>query len=221
MNNTIYAIICMVALMGTTGVAQGPSWSLVSIPDTCSFRIPPTMELQKGAYRILSDAYRGQYFQANSATARNVIQQKGLNANDASARARYVRVIIETQTAKRGDYLSLGSSLSELQQSDIAELDSIAKKAFQREMDQATAAGLQPKLKSWNGTRIVSLNGVECFLTEYTRALGASPDVFVRLYRIMNNDKMHSVSVSYRLSERSLWESDLVTLLKTLQFVKR
>lgn len=88
-------------------------------------------------------------------------------------------------------------------------------------MDQATAAGLQPKLKSWNGTRIVSLNGVECFLTEYTRALGASPDVFVRLYRIMNNDKMHSVSVSYRLSERSLWESDLVTLLKTLQFVKR
>lgn len=217
----IYAILCMATLLPTTCLAQDPSWSMVSIPETCSFRIPPTMELQEGAYRVLSDAYRGRHFQANSATARNVIQQKGLNANDASAKSRYVRIIIETQTAKRGDYLVLGSSLSEFQQSDIAELDSIAKMAFQREIDQATAAGLQPKLKSWSGTRIVSLNGVECFVTEYTRALGTSPDVFVQLYRIMNNDRMHSVSVSYRLQERAIWEADLATLINSLHFVRR
>ncbi len=221
MKNHIYAILCLTSLLGTTCLAQDSSWTLVSIPDTCSFRIPPSMELQEGAYRIVSDEYHRKYFQANSATTRNVIQQKGLNSNDAPARLRYVRVIIETQTANRGDFPSLGSSLSEWQESDIEDIDSIAKMAFQREMDQATVAGLQPKLKFWNGTRIATLNGVECFVTEYTRALGTSPDVFVQLYRIMNNDKMHSVSVSYRLSEWALWESDLATLLRTLQFVKR
>ena len=184
--------------------ARYSSWETVSVPGICTFQIPPSMELQAGKYRAIMDQYRAQVLQVTDSGNRVVAQQKGLNSLDSTARSLYARVIVETQTESKGDFNSLGDPLP-LSRTELTEIDVAIKAAIQQEAAQSTSAGFRTELTSWGGTRVVRINGIDCLLTEYSRSVNDAPPAFVRLYKFMNNDRMHTVSVSYRTSESDLW----------------
>lgn len=199
---------------------QYASWETVSVPGICTFQIPPTMELQAGKYREVMDQFRTHVLQVTDSGSRVVAQQKGLNALDAAARSRYARVIVETHTASKGDFSTLGDPLA-LSRAEVAEIDGAMKTAVEQEASQSTAAGYRTELQSWGGTRVVRVNGVDCLLTEYSRSVNSAPPASVRLYKFMNNDRMHTVSVSYRTTESDLWAADLEKIVTTFQFTRR
>jgi hypothetical protein len=178
------------------------------------------MELQAGKYREVMDRFRNQVLQVTDSGNRVVAQQKGLNAFDPTALARYARVIVETRTESKGDFNTLGEPLA-LSRAEVEELDAGTKEAVEQEAAQSTAAGFRTELKSWGGTRVVRVNGVDCLLTEYSRSINDAPPASVRLYKFMNNDRLHTVSVSYRTTESDLWASDLEKIVTTFQFTRR
>jgi len=200
--------------------ARYTSWETVSVPGICTFQIPPTMELQAGKYRQVMDQFRSQVLQVTDSENRVVAQQKGLNTLQPSAQARYARVIVSTHTESKGNFNALGDPLA-LSHSEVEEIDTATKEAFQQEAAQSTAAGFPMQLKSWDGTRVVRVNGVDCLLTEYSRSINEAPPASVRLYKFMNNDRLHTVSVSYRTTESDLWASDLEKIVTTFQFTRR
>ncbi len=195
--------------------ARYAAWKTVSVPGICTFQIPPTMELQAGKYRAVMDQYRTQVLQVTDSGNRVVAQQKGLNQLDPTARSRYARVIVETQTEANGDFNRLGEPLP-LSRSEVAEVDAAIQEAA-----QSTAAGFSTELTSWGGTRVVRVNGIDCLLTEYSRSVNSAPPATVRIYKFMNNDRMHTVSVSYRTTEADLWADDLDKIITTFQFTQR
>ncbi len=200
--------------------ARYTSWETVSVPDICTFQIPPSMELQAGKYRAMADQIRSQVLEVTDSANRVIAQQKGLNALDPMARSRYARIIVETEEGSGGDYPILGEPLS-LSRTELSEMDSEMKAGVQQEMAQSAAKGFPVELRSWDGTRVVRVNGVDGLLTEYTRSVKQAPPVFARIYMFMNNDRMHRVSVSYRMSESNLWADDLDKVITTFQFTRR
>lgn len=179
------------------------TWETVLVPGICTFKIPPTMELQA----------------ANSGN-RIVAQQKGLNQMDPIASSRYARVIVNTQTEAGGDFGRLGEPLA-LTHSEVAEIDAAIKAAVEEENAQSIAAGFATKLLSWGGTSIVRVNGNDGLLTEYSRSVDNAPPVAVRIYKFLNHDCMHTVFVSYRTAEADLWANDLDEIITTFQFTRR
>lgn len=196
------------------------SWETVSVPGICTFQIPPSMELQAGKYRELMDQFRTLTLQVTDSGNRVVAQQKGLNALDPAALARYARVIVETRTESKGDFNTLGDPLA-LSRTEVEEFDAEIKKTVEQEAAQSTAAGFRMELKTWGGTRVVRVNGVDCLLTEYSRSVNVAPPASVCLYMFMNNDRMHTVSVSYRTTESDVWATDLEKIVTTFQFTRR
>lgn len=196
------------------------AWETVSVPGICTFQIPPTMELQAGKYRAVMDQYRTQVLQVTDSGNRVVAQQKGLNQLDPTARSRYARVIVETQTESTGDFNRLGEPLP-LARSEVEEIDDAIKSAVLQEAAQSTAAGFRTELTSWGGIRVVRVNGIDCLLTKYSRSVNGAPAANVCIYKLMNNDRMHTVSVSYRTTEADLWADDLDKIITTFQFVQR
>jgi len=196
------------------------AWETVSVPGICTFQIPPTMELQAGKYREVMEQFRTQTLQVTNSGNRVVAQQKGLNALDPSARARYARVIVETRTESKGDFNTLGHPLA-LSRTEVEVIDAATKEAVEQEAAQSKAAGFRTELKTWGGTRVVRVNGVDCLLTEYSRSVNDAPPASVRLYKFMNNDRLHTISVSYRTTESEIWAADLEKIVTTFQFSRR
>lgn len=45
----------------------------------------------------------------------------------------------------------------------------------------------------------------------------AKPYVLVNMYLFQNNDRMHTLILSYRLSEKTYWENDFKKILKSFR----
>lgn len=221
MRKRLFAIICVLVLSGVAVSAQNEMWETVSIPGICTFQIPPTLEIQKGTYKKINDQFRKIILEIDTTPDRVVAQPKGINDFDPAALKRYCRVIVETERGSRGDYGKLDEALS-LSESELKELD----KEMKSQMQQAAAAlstakGMKMTILSWQGTKITRVNGVDALLTTYTRSTNDAPSVLVRMYRIQNNDCLHTITISYRESESNLWAADLDKIIGTFKFKKR
>lgn len=193
-------------------------WETISVPGICTFQIPSTMEIKAGKFKEVSDQHLARIYEITEERHRVVAQQAGLNALSDMARAKYARIIVETQIATPGEFERLGDPLP-LSVEEVRRIDATIKLGIDKEINQTTAAGTNAKIISWDGTRIVRVNGIDCILTTYRRAINSAPPVIVRVYRFMNNDRIHIVSISYRETERELWANDLDKAVSTFHFV--
>ena len=66
--------------------------------------------------------------------------------------------------------------------------------------------------------KIVQINGVTMIRVRYTRSVNNKPEAMVNMYIVQNSDKMHRITISYRMSDSNLWKKDLDKVIYTFKF---
>lgn len=184
-------------------------WERVYIKNVGSFDLPPTMEIQKGKYKEYVDEVKSiNGFDVIQLTA----QQSGLNKFDRDGFKKYARVMIETDFGSQDDFEKLDFNISEYTGEDINELNSMFEHHFKQ-----SVLGTGLKIIEWNKLKIEKVNGMSCIHISYKRQLLDKPLVLVNMYMFHNNDRMHTFTLSYRLSEEDYWKSDFITILNSFR----
>lgn len=174
--------------------------------------IPSNMEIQSGNYKKLLDSIQtGQSkpFSYEVSSNKVIFQQRGLNDLDKSSFGSYARVILETTINNIGDYEKITTKYTATQ-TELAELSKNLKLQVQQGF-----SGTQLKLISWYGVSIVTINGRTALKISYLRQLGDNPYVVVNNYRFQNNDRLHSLTLSYRQSDESNWKPLFTNILNS------
>ncbi len=184
-------------------------WKRIYIKNVGSFDLPPTMEIQNGKYKEFVDKQKKiEGFDASQLTA----QQKGLNEFNKKGFEKYARVILETTFGSPGDYKKNNFNSTEFTQSEIAELNSFLKQRIKQDF---VGSGL--KLIEWYPLRVEKINGLSCIHASFVRQLQNKPYVLVHIYYFHNNDRLHNLTLSYRLSEADYWKADFAKILKSFR----
>jgi hypothetical protein len=184
-------------------------WEKIYIKNVGSFDLPPTMEIQKGKYKeFIDEVKKIKGYDATQITA----QQKGLNEFGKEGFEKYARVMVETTFGSAGDFEKLNFNIATYSQMDISELNSTYKQQIQQSF-----IGTGLKLIEWYPLKLEKVNGMSCIHISYKRQLQDKPFVLVHIYYFHNNDRMHSLTLSYRLSELDYWKSDYATILKSFR----
>lgn len=218
---TIAAGLFLAFLLGTfASQAQDATWETVSIPGICTYQIPPTVEIQKGTYKRISDQFQKTILEIASSPDRVVAQPKGINDFDPVALKRYCRIIVETERGSSGDFSKLNEPLA-VSEAELGKLDKELKNQVQQAATLSTSKGMKMTILSWQTAKIVRVNGVDALMTTHTRSVNDAPPVLVRMYAIQNNDVSHTITISYRESEKALWADDLNKVMDTFKFKKR
>ncbi len=157
--------------------------------------IPQNMELRSDSFKKEIDNVANNY-----SNNRIVFQQKGLNDNRKGSSLIYARIIIKTDIGSYGDYDKLTSSL-EVSSAELSEINS-----YFKNMLLSACRGSSMKLVKWYGTSIVEVNGVNALKVSYLRQLKNNPYVVVSMYQFFNNDRIHTLTLSYRQSEKTTWK---------------
>lgn len=220
MKATITTIVSVLFLMAVAVYAQDETWETVSIPGMCTYQIPPTVEIQKGAYKQIQDQFRKAIREITSSPDMVVAQPKGINDFDPVALKRYCRIIVNTVRGSVGKYLKLGESYT-FSAAEMKELDKELKKQVHQVATSLTSKGIKTIILSWQPIKIVRVNGVDALLATYTRSVNDLPPTLVRTYSIQNNDVIHHITISYSESEKKLWADDLGKVINTFKFKKR
>jgi len=217
----LIAIFLSVFFLGTFSInAQDEKWETVSIPEICTYKIPPSLEIQKGTYKRLKDQVLESVLEITVSPDRVVAQPKGINDFDPNASKRYCRVIVETVRGKFGDYKKLDDP-TEISAAELAKFDKESMDQLQEASDLLAAKGRKMTILSRQPAKVCRFNGVNALLLTNTRSLNDAPPVYVQLYVIHNNDFIHHVTISYRESEKELWVDDLAKVINTFKFKKR
>ena len=163
-----------------------------------SISIPNTMELQSGKYKEIHDKLEvkvAEKFKYEITGNAIVFQQKGLNELEKKSFTSYARIMLDTDIGSPGDYQKATTKIAPTS-NEIKELSSDLKTQV---IDGFK--GTQLKLIDWYGCSFVIINGKQCLKVSYKRQLGSNPEVHVDLYRFQNNDRMHTLTISYRVSD--------------------
>jgi curved DNA-binding protein CbpA len=173
------------------------------ISDVGSISISTKMELQDGIYKKLAEENQkqmAQKYKYELSDQRIVFQQKGLNNHTEKSQNTYARVIIETQIGKFGDYQKLTEN-----QTLSNEEYNLLNTQFKGELESGFQ-GTGLRLTKWNGIELVNVNSKPALKISYLRQLDDKPEVYVDIYRFQNNDRVHSVTLSYRLRDSTDWK---------------
>jgi len=184
-------------------------WQRIYVKNLGSFDLPPTMEVQKGKYKeYIDDLNKKRGYDANQLVA----QQKGLNSFENNGFKKYARVMLETTIKSPGDYSKLDFNILTISQSDIQELNI----TFKQQIEQGFI-GSDLKLIEWYPLKIEKANGMSCLHIRYKRQLKNEPLVLVNTYIFQNNDRMHTLTLSYRLSDVGFWKVNYDSILKSFR----
>ena len=196
MKHTFTLLTCI--LIATISFSQSTDFENYRIIEVGSISIPNNMEIQSGNFKKLSETYQKEMskkFGYEVSDNRIVFQQKGLNDLEKQGFASYVRVILETEIGNFGDFDKLTNKLTATPQ-EISEISKEFKNQFQKSF-----AGTSLKLITWYGVSIVTINGRTTLKLSYVRQLDDKPYVVVNMYRFQNNDRFHSLTLSYIQSD--------------------
>jgi hypothetical protein len=214
MKNSLFKILLFVFFVscGQNKSSLEKDWTRIFIKDFGSFDLPPTMEIQDGLAKKMTEKYD----LIMELPASNVIaQQKGLN-KDMTIRGakgkggeRYARIILTTVF---GDaWTTLYCKESPFSKYDLISANNEVKKQF--------AANLKSnnfRIVEWFPLKFVKLNNMCSLHISYVRS-GHKSDVKVDEYQIFNNDRTHQLILSYRLNEKSIWDADFKKLLNSIK----
>lgn len=185
------------------------NWKRIYIKNVGNFDLPPTMEIQSGLYKEFSDESR----KIRGYDAPTIIaQQKGLNDFGKEGFAKYSRVILETDIGTSGAYEKLNFDFSTIPQSEIAKLSNTYKEQYKQSFINTDF-----KIIEWFPLKIEKINGMSCIHICYKRQLSNNPLVIVNTYIFQNYDRMHTLTLSYRISETDYWKDDFALILKSFR----
>lgn len=178
-------------------------WERIEIAGVGSIDLAPEIEIQGGRYRVQNARYKermGEYLQIEFGQPKLTLQPKGINDFDQQALGRYMRVLVETMQGNAGDFSKIHEPI-DLSESDLRE--------FNVEVKNQTLLSFRKmgmRLIDWDPVQVVELNNMPAIRIAYTRQLKDQPHVRVENYRIQNHDRIHSLTLSYRISEGGTWK---------------
>ena len=199
-----YVSICLLYL------SIKAQYTTYTIDEVGSISVTDDLELQGGNYKEMVDSYlNSRYINFDS---RVVFQPKGLNALDKEVNS-YCRIIIETLY---GDYEPLYSKIPQVSVNELRELSATMKQSLIQGF-----AGTSLQLINFYGSTIVKVNNQVAIKTSYTRRLGDNAPVRVDVYHFQNRDRMHSLTLSYRIEDAALWKEKLSHSLNSFKIDKQ
>jgi hypothetical protein len=184
-------------------------WERIFIRNVGLIDMPPNMEVQSGTYQEIMNSY---YNRLEVDAPQLVFQQKGLNNNTTSSFQNYGRVLLETQIGSYGDFQPLSFNIATVTSTEISDLNWNFK---QKTMSDLASIG--HILIEWYPLKVKKVNGMPCIHVSYKRQLGTNPVVLVNYYIFQNNDRMHSLTLSYRISETALWKTNFDRILTSFR----
>jgi hypothetical protein len=141
-----------------------------------------------------------------------VAQPIGINDYEEGGLEKYSRVMLETQIKSPGEFLKLNFNISEVTSADKAEIDTDLKKVQQKALIK-----IGHKLITWYPVKVEKINGMSCIHLNFIRQFNENPNVLVNMYMFFNNDRVHTLTLSYRIKEKVYWESDFKAILKSFR----
>ena len=188
------------------------NWKTVSIPNICTFTIPPKMELRdKNSFdEKLFNNLMEPYYNIKPNINRVVIQPRGFKSNDYLATELYSRIIVEFEEGDFSDF-----NISEFTKSDLAEITLFYKEVIQTEADEFNIS-----IKKISNTILKKIGNNQALYYSYTRgaAIADKSDVFVAVYNLFLGNKTVKVTVSFRESEAGIWRNDFEKSIQSFSF---
>jgi hypothetical protein len=172
---------------------------LILIKDIGSIRMPSTLEVQDGSFKdFIVEWYQSLGYEYESDLL--VFQQKGLNSFEKESYQTYVRVMIKTVYGDPKE--SFGSSKNRLgfTTTQLKEIETELRKQIEDEL-----AGYA-KLSKWLSVKELVVNGMYCIFSAYQRQMAEKPIVQVERYIFYNTNRIHILTLSYRVNESAKWK---------------
>jgi len=176
---------------------QQSAFTIYKVKDMGYISIPDNLEVQSGLYKQLSEIIHLHMGTVKYETLENriVFQQKG--ANIGSGTDTYARIILKTYSGRDGEYPRLNSNFK-VSNAEITQLSNDFKTHGFNDLI---------KLITWYGIENVRLNekynGIKI---SYLRQAQNNPYVYVEIYQINNNDRLHEITLSYRQKDSAMWK---------------
>lgn len=185
---------------------------VVSIRDICSFIVPSNMEVREDG--ALADKAAKKFYSSKEVTYNNnsiILQPKGFDNINKTATGLYGRIIVSLEQGKKGEYVTI----SEMSKEDI----DLAKYMI-IEILKDNARKYQMSILNHSSVSIKKIGEKLAFYHNYTRksARGKMSPVFVQEYRVLDDDKAIQITLSYRSTEKEIWESGFNEFIKSLKF---
>ena len=211
---TLFLILVLFTAVNTFSQGQAAQalltgWERIYIRNVGYIDMPPHMEVQAGTYQEIMNNY---YNRLEVDAPQLVFQQKGLNSNTSSSFQTYGRVLVETQIGNYGDFQPLSFNIGTVTAPEINELNLNFKQKTISDL-----ASIGHSMIEWYPLKVKKVNGLPCIHVSYRRQLGTNPVVLVNYYIFQNNDRMHSLTLSYRVSESGIWKTDFDRILTSFR----
>jgi len=189
-------------------------WKRIEISDIGTIDLSPKLEIQSGKYKemkLLIKDKAQEIWGLKFDEPKLVIQPKGINQFDETSLSKYCRVIIETLQGNPNEFQRLNEKI-DIKSSELSELNNEFKNQVQQGFYNTPL-----KLIEWYPLRINEINGMPCIHASYKRQFKDQPFVIVDVYRFLNYDRIISLTISYRISEKEYWYSTLNNTLKSFR----
>jgi len=189
-------------------------WKRIKIKDVGTIDLSPKLEIQGGKYKelkleIINELEKIWGF--NYLDNKLILQPKGVNDINETSTNKYCRIIVETTINAPNDYQKLNEKIV-ISAIELQEFNNEIKKQVEQNFMNTPL-----KVVEWYPAKIIEINGMPCFQTNFTRRLKDNPLVFVNTYRFFNNDRIHSLTISYRISEKDYWSSTVENTLSSFR----
>ena len=191
-------------------------WTLVEIPGFVSVDIPPTMELQKGSYKVFKETIAKITLDLDMRDQALTFQQSGLNDHEEGSTRRYARIVFKSFFDKDQNFTLTDNELTPdvlkvIEEDEYANI----KKGF----DQINRSGLSTaKLLKWFPVKKVQVGGLSGYRIAFLRQQKTFPPVYVEDYKLGNGHYLYTITFSYRQSEESFWKEDYDTIKRRIRF---
>lgn len=210
----LFIILVLVTSLNTFSQSQTAQtllsgWKRIYIRNVGYIDMPPNMEVQAGTYQEIMNNY---YNRLEIDAPQLVFQQKGLNSNSVSSFQTYGRVLVETQIGNYGDFQPLSFNITTVTASEINEINLNFKQKTKSDL-----ASIGHTMIEWYPLKVKKVNGLPCIHVSYKRQLGSNPIVLVNYYIFQNNDRMHALTLSYRISESGIWKTNFDRILTSFR----
>jgi len=189
-------------------------WTLIDIPNFLSVALPPTMELQKGAYKAMKEAVAKITLDVDMRSQALTFQQAGLNDLGPGSTRRYARILFKNVYDKDKDFTFNEDELTDdllknLEDKEYSEVKKILNQAERSTVNQL-------KLIKWFPIQKIKLGGLSGYKISFLRQHLDNPAVYVEEYKIGNGKYIHCITFSYRQSESSFWKDDYEQIKKRI-----
>ncbi|MFM2194685.1 MAG: hypothetical protein RL092_285 [Bacteroidota bacterium] len=190
-------------------------WTRVYVKDVGHFDIPPTMEIQKGLFKKFVENYR----EVNGYdTLQLTVQQRGVNDFTKESQETFARIDFETAIDAEGDNPSSNFDMFSLGQDILTDMgtqiDELYKDAIKNSPEYKK---IGMKLIEWYPMKFETINGMLCYHMSWKRQFSNNPYVMVNMYIFPNNDREHTITMSYRIEDAEIWKADFEKVLDSFR----